>query len=96
MSNVNGRDDNGYPILWGVSHIDGVTPVQVKFTSDRNLMIDVVTEIQFDPAVDANVVPSNVVLAKATASENAAWATENQTCRPWVVNATTGAVLVDQ
>lgn len=95
MSNVNGRDDNGNPILWGVSHVDGVTPVKVRFTADRFIMIDSTTTIQFDPSVDANVVPNNVTLAKATASDNAAWATANQTTRPWVVNATTGAVLVD-
>lgn len=88
MSNVNGRDDNDFPILWGVSHVDGVTPVQVKFTSPRVMMTDTTTTIQFNPNVDANVVPSNVKLAKATSSA------DNITTRPWVVNATTGAVLV--
>lgn len=88
MSNVNGRDDNDTPILWGVSHLDGVTPVQVKFSSARAIMIDTITSIAFNPTIDANVVPSNVKLAKATSS------TDNSTTRPWVVNATTGAVLV--
>lgn len=89
MSNVNGRDDNDCPIIWGVSHVDGVTPVQVKFTSARNILVDTTTTIQFDPTIDANVVPSNVKLAKATSSA------DNTTTRPWVVNATTGAVLTD-
>lgn len=89
MSNVNGRDDNDNPVLWGVSHLDGVTPVQVKFvTGTRVMKIDSVTTIAFDPLIDANVVPANVKLAKATSSA------DNTTTRPWVVHATTGAVLV--
>lgn len=89
MSNVNGRDDNDNPILWGVSHLDGVTPVQVKFTSSRSMMVDTTTSIAFSASVNANVVPNNVKLAKATSS------TDNTTVRPWVVNATTGAVLIE-
>lgn len=88
MSNVNGRDDNDNPILWGVSHLDGVTPVQVKFTSARKIMVDTTTSITFDPAINATMVPSNTPLAKATSSA------DNTTVRPWVINATTGAVLV--
>lgn len=90
MSNVNGRDDNDTPILWGVSHLDGITPVQVKFdTSGRVMKIDASTSIAFDPLVNASVVPNNVKLALATSSA------DNTTIRPWVVNASTGAVLVD-
>lgn len=89
MSNVNGRDDNDTPILWGVSHVDGVTPVQVHFDSSRNMMVDTTTTIEFDPSVNALVVPSNVKLALATSS------TDNKTIRPWVVNASTGAVLIE-
>lgn len=88
MTNQNGRDDNDLPILWGVSHLDGVSPVQVKFTSDRNMMVDEVTTIAFDPSIDASVVPSNVKLAMATSSA------DNKIVRPWVVNASTGAVLI--
>lgn len=90
MTNVNGRDDNDLPIVWGVSHLDGVTPVQVKFDiATRAMMVDSMTSIAFDPSVDASVVPSNVKLAMATS------ATDNTTVRPWVVNASTGAVLID-
>lgn len=89
MTNVNGRDDNDESILWGVSHLDGITPVQVKFNaSPRSIMIDTVTSIAFDPAVNASVVPNNVKLAKATSSS------DNTMIRPWVVNASTGAILV--
>lgn len=91
MTNVNGRGDNDEPILWGVSHLDGVTPVQVRFdTATRAIMVDTVTTIAFDPATvsKALVVPSNVKLATATSSA------DNTMVRPWVVNASTGAVLV--
>lgn len=89
MSNVNGRDDNDLPILWGVSHLDGVTPIQVKFSpSTRAMITDFTTAIAFNPTIDAGVVPNNVKLAKATSSA------DNTTVRPWVVHATTGAVLI--
>ena len=91
MSNANGRGDNDEPIIWGVSHLDGVTPVQVKFDpSTRVMMVDSTTSIAFDPAINASVVPNNVKLAMATSSA------DNTTVRPWVVHATTGAVLVDE
>lgn len=89
MTNVNGRDDNDFPVIWGVSHIDGVTPVQVKFlTSTRLMMVDSTTTITFNPNIDGSVVPSNVKFAMATSSA------DNKTVRPWVVNASTGAVLI--
>lgn len=90
MSNVNGRDDNDTPILWGVSHLDGITPVQVQFDSSREMMVDIMTSIAFDPAINASVVPDNVKLAMSTSSA------DNTTVRPWVVHATTGAVLIDR
>lgn len=90
MSNVNGRDDNDNPILWGVSHLDGITPTQIQFTSARAIKTDSTTSIAFDPATVPNtlVVPSNVKLATATSSA------DDKTIRPWVVNASTGAVLI--
>lgn len=89
MTNVNGRGDNDEPIIWGVSHLDGVTPVQIKFGVGRTMMVDTTTSIAFNPSVNASMVPSNVKLALATSSA------DNTTVRPWVVNASTGAVLVD-
>lgn len=92
MTNVNGRGDNDEPILWGVSHVDGITPVQIKFDpSTRIMLVDDTTTISFNPATVSNVlvVPSNVKFATATSSS------DNTTVRPWVVNATTGAVLID-
>lgn len=89
MSNVNGRGDNDEPILWGVSHLDGITPVQIKFNpSGRGIKIDTTTTIAFTPTVKASVVPNNVKLATATSTS------DNSTVYPWVVNASTGAVLI--
>lgn len=91
MTNVNGRDDNDCPIIWGVSHIDGRTPIQVKFNpSTRSMMYDTVTNIGFNATINASVVPDNTSLAKATSSA------DDKTIRPWVVNASTGAVLVEE
>ncbi len=85
------KDDNGYPVLYGVSHLDGITPVQIKFTSTRAIMVDATTTIAFDPAI---ITTQNHLtgypLATGTSSA------DNSTVLPWVVNASTGAVLIDQ
>jgi len=89
MANLNpAKDDNSVQVIYGVSHIDGVTPVQIKFNSLRGMMVDTITTIQFDPTIDASKSASILPLAKATSSA------DNKTTRPWVVNASTGAVLV--
>lgn len=91
MSNVAGKDDNGSPLIFGVSHLDGITPIKVEFDpATRDMLIDSVTTIMFDPAVNVNQNPRNYVpFAKATSIA------DNKTTRPWVVNASTGAVLVE-
>jgi hypothetical protein len=83
------KDDNGYPILYGVSHLDGVTPVAVKFNSSRGMAIDSTTSISFSPSVSASQTVNGYSIAKATSSS------DDSTVLPWVVNASTGAVLVD-
>lgn len=80
-------DDNDKPILYGVSHIDGVTPIAVQFDAGRKMRLDFVTTIQFDPTKVSSVNNNGYPLAKATSSVN------DKTCLPWVVNASTGAVL---
>lgn len=88
MSNKAGKDDNAAPVIFGVSHLDGRTPVQIKFDSSRAMMVDSITSITFDPLIDATTTGFNYPLAKATSSA------DNKTVRPWVVNANTGAVLI--
>lgn len=84
------KDDNFVQPLYGVSHLDGVTPVPVTFDpSTRVMMVDTTTTIAFDPSVDASRTDNDLPIAKATSSD------DNITVRPWVVHATTGAVLID-
>ena len=84
------QDDNGVQILYGVSHLDGRTLVPIKFLSGGNIMIDTATSISFDPNINASISDNAKKIARATSSA------DNTTIRPWVVNASTGAVLVAQ
>jgi len=89
MSNVAGKDDNGFPVIFGVSHLDGITPVQIQFDSNRHMMVDSTTTIAFNPAsVGDHQNTNDYPFAKATSSA------DDSTVRPWVVNASTGAVLI--
>ncbi len=83
------KDDNGANVLYGVSHRDGRTPVAIKFSADRKLLIDRVTTIEFDPSISASQTENDVPMARATSED------DNRTVLPWVVNADTGAVLID-
>lgn len=83
-------DDNGVPVIYGVSHLDGVTPVRIRFNpaNQRAMKVDNTTSIAFDPLINASRTNNDGPLAKATSSA------DDSTTRPWVVNATTGAVLI--
>lgn len=85
------KDDNGYPVLYGVSHVDGITPVQIHFDpTTRQMSVDDTTTIQFDPLLITLQNPNTEApFALATSSA------DNKTVAPWVVNASTGAVLID-
>lgn len=84
-------DDNDKPILYGVSHLDGMTLVPIAFdSSTRAIMVDETTTIAFDPALVGTTISDNdYPIAMATSSD------DDKTARPWVVNASTGAVLID-
>jgi len=83
------KDDNGYPVIYGVSHLDGLTPVVIQFhPTTRQMLMDSTTVIQFNPSVETSQNTNSYPFAKATSSSN------NKTVLPWVVNASTGAVLV--
>lgn len=85
------KDDNDQPVLYGVSHLDGVTPTRVNFDSTtRAMLTDSTTSIAFNPAVNASQTENDYPLAKATSSS------DNTTIKPWVVNASTGAVLISK
>lgn len=83
-------DDNDKSVTYGVSHIDGVTPVAISFVpSTRHMLIDLLTTIEFNPAQGAAARYAQK-LAKATSDAS------DGKIRPWVVNATTGAVLASK
>lgn len=84
------KDDNAAHTIYGVSHLDGRTPVAIQFDSSRNMLLDFSTSIAFDPSINASQTENDFPMAKATSSS------DNKTVRPWVVNASTGAVLVQQ
>jgi hypothetical protein len=81
-------DDNGYKVLYGVSHRDGMTRVQVKFDANGKMQVDSATAIEFDPSISVSMTDNDRPLATATSS------TDDATIMPWVVNEDTGAVLV--
>jgi len=84
------KDDNFTQPLYGVSHLDGVTPIPVQFDPITRVMkIDDTTSIAFDPSISASQTDNDIPMAKATSSD------DNTTIMPWVVHATTGAVLID-
>lgn len=85
------KDDNAMPVIYGVSHLDGKTPIQIHFTASRQIMIDTVTSIAFNPnIIQTQNNLTGYPLATGTSS------TDDSTVLPWVVNASTGAVLVAQ
>lgn len=98
MTNVAGKDDNGFPTIFGVSDLDGITPIKIEFDPiTRGMRIDSITTISFNPATirDTNQGTNEYPFAKATASVNSSYTTANVTVRPWVVNHLTGAVLIE-
>lgn len=84
------KDDNGAPVIYGVSHLDGVTPVQIMFDPvTRSIKVDTVTSIAFNPTLVTYQNMTGYPFALATSDAN------NTTIAPWVVNASTGAVLIE-
>lgn len=83
------KDDNGAPLLYGVSHEDGKNIVQIKFTSAGYMKVDKITAIQFTMPPQGSQTDNDVKLAKGVSS------TDSTVVYPWVVNASTGAVLIN-
>lgn len=89
------RDDNGFPLYYGVSDLDGITPVQIQFDTTTTpgttvMLVDATTTISFTPAtLGTNQNPNTITpFLKATSSA------DNTTVLPLVVNHSTGAILV--
>lgn len=90
MSNGTAKDDNGMPVIYGVSHLDGVTPIQIHFTATGAMLTDTTTTIAFNPTIIKTQNSTMYPFALATSS------VDDSTIAPFVVNASTGAVLVDE
>ena len=86
------KDDNGIQPIYGVSHLDGTTLIPIQFIAAyRGMKVDTTTAIAFDPAtIRISPTDNDLPIAKGTSS------TDNTTILPWVVHATTGAVLIDE
>lgn len=83
------KDDNDSPVIYGVSHLDGRTPVRIHFRpNSRKMLVDSTTSIAFDPLINASQTDNDFPVARATSSA------DDSTVRPWVVNESTGAVLI--
>ncbi len=91
MSRNAKKDDNAYPTVFGLSCVDGTTPVRITFDSTtRGMNVDSTTVISFTPSTtflhkDDNAMP----IAKGVSS------TDSTKILPWYVVPSTGAVLVD-
>lgn len=84
---MSAKDDNGFPVIYGVSHRDGVTPIQIQFTDTGRVITDASTTIEFDPDINAFQTDNDLPIAKALDDDG--------NVRPWVVNEDTGAVLIN-
>ncbi len=84
------KDDNGSNSIFGISCVDGVTPVKIQFSSNAGMLVDTTTVISITPTeitqLDANSVP----VAKGVSSANA------KVILPFYVVPSTGAVLTDE
>lgn len=91
MTRNSRKDDNDYPTIFGVSCVDGLSPVRITLNSSAHgMLIDTATVISVVPSVNFPDVDDNSMnVAKGVSS------TDSTKVLPWYVNPTNGAVLVD-
>ncbi len=84
------KDDNYSNTIFGISCVDGTTPVKIQFSAPGYMLVDTTTVISVVPKEitqkDGNYVP----VAKGVSSTN------SKTILPWYVNPSTGAVLIEE
>lgn len=89
---VTKKDDNGFPTMFGISCVDGVTPVRIKFNSSNGgMLLDTATVISFVPDPSQALIhdDNDFPVMKGVSSTN------HSVILPWYVNPTNGAVLAD-
>lgn len=89
MSNAQ-LDDNSKTAIFGISCVDGVTPVRIAFNaSNGGMKIDTITVISIVPTPVGGIDENGRVVAKGVSS------TDSSVILPWYVNPATNAVLVE-
>ncbi len=84
------KDDNFAPTLVGLSCIDGVTPIPIKFNpSNGGMEVDSTTVISVVPQDIQSRDNNDFPITKGVSSA------DGVTVLPWYVVPSTGAVLVD-
>lgn len=84
------KDDNGYPTIFGLSCIDGVTPIKIKFNpATGGMKTDATTVISVTPTMKTAKDGNGFPVAKGVSSS------DSNAVLPWYVVPSTGAVLVD-
>lgn len=89
MSNAQ-LDDNSQPAIYGMSCVDGVTPVRIQFNaSNGGMKTDDTTVISVVPAATSLLDDNSRPIAKGISSDGSG------VIYPWYVDPATGAVLID-
>jgi hypothetical protein len=83
------KDDNYSNAIYGISCIDGVTPVRIQFSS-IGMLVDTTTAISVTPKEITQLDNNSVPVAKGVSSA------DGKTILPWYVVPSTGAVLTNE
>lgn len=90
MSNAK-KDDNGYPSIFGMSCVDGITPIRIALNaSNGGVKIDTMTTTSFTPFSVSKMDDNGYPMAKGVSSLN------GSIILPWYVNPSTNALLIEQ
>lgn len=84
------KDDNGSNTVFGISCVDGVTPIKIQFTPPGFMKTDTTTVISVVPKEITQLDGNSVPVAKGVSS------VDKKTILPWYVNPATGAVLISK
>ncbi len=82
------KDDNFHNTIFGISCVDGTTPVKIQFSA-IGMMVDTTTVISVIPKEITQLDGNSVPVAKGVSSS------DKKTILPWYVNPATGAVLIE-
>lgn len=81
-------DDNSQPCIYGLSSVDGVTPVRIRWVG-AGMAIDDTTPVSVTPTMIKDMDQNSKAVAKGTSEAN------DSIVLPWYVVPSTGAVCVE-